>query len=106
MQRDLNKLLILDSAEVLNSLEKRLSDLENEPNISNPENDTLIKASTKRDVTDECIHQTERRLEDTVHQTTVTDSKSDFSIAVVRIQPSKVLRLVASRLSSRCCTHG
>ena len=40
-----------EANEVLNSLEKRLSDLENEPNVSNPENDTLIKASTKRDVT-------------------------------------------------------
>jgi len=41
----------IEANEVLNSLEKRLSDLENEPNVSNPENDTLIKASTKRDVT-------------------------------------------------------
>ena len=40
-----------EANEVLNSLEKRLSDLENEPIVSNPENDTLIKASTKRDVT-------------------------------------------------------
>ena len=31
-----------EANQVLNSLEKRLSDLENEPNISNPENDTLI----------------------------------------------------------------
>ena len=37
-----------EANEVLNSLEKRLSDLENEPNVGNPENDTLIKASTKR----------------------------------------------------------
>ena len=40
-----------EANEVLNSLDKRLSDLENEPNSINPENDTLIKASTKRDVT-------------------------------------------------------
>tara|TARA_B100000073_G_C23720137_1_gene567325 strand:+ start:808 stop:1449 length:642 start_codon:yes stop_codon:yes gene_type:complete len=40
-----------EANEVLNSLEKRLSDLEGDSNISNPENDTLIKASTKRDVT-------------------------------------------------------
>ncbi len=40
-----------EANEVLNSLDKRLSDLEIENNISNPENDTLIKASTKRDVT-------------------------------------------------------
>ncbi len=40
-----------EANQVLDSLEKRLTDLENEPNISNPENDTLIKASTKRDVT-------------------------------------------------------
>ena len=40
-----------EANEVLNSLEKRLNDLENESNVSNPENDTLIKASTKRDVT-------------------------------------------------------
>ncbi len=40
-----------EANEVLNSLEKRLSDLENEPNSPNSDNDTLIKASTKRDVT-------------------------------------------------------
>jgi len=40
-----------EANEVLNSLQKRLNDLENETNNSNPENDTLIKASTKRDVT-------------------------------------------------------
>ena len=40
-----------EANEVLSSLDKRLSDLEIETNISNPENDTLIKASTKRDVT-------------------------------------------------------
>ena len=40
-----------EANEVLNSLEKRLSDLENESNSTNSENDTLIKASTKKDVT-------------------------------------------------------
>ena len=40
-----------EANEVLNSLEQRLNDLENEPKSANPENDTLIKASTKRDVT-------------------------------------------------------
>ena len=40
-----------EANEVLSSLEKRLSDLENDTNVANPENDTLIKASTKRDVT-------------------------------------------------------
>ena len=40
-----------EANEVLSSLDKRLSDLEIETNIANPENDTLIKASTKRDVT-------------------------------------------------------
>ena len=40
-----------EANEVLSSLDKRLSDLEIDTNIANPENDTLIKASTKRDVT-------------------------------------------------------
>ena len=40
-----------EANEVLSSLEKRLVDLENDANVTNPENDTLIKASTKRDVT-------------------------------------------------------
>ena len=40
-----------EANEVLNSLEKRLSDLENDSGSTNSENDTLIKASTKRDVT-------------------------------------------------------
>ena len=40
-----------EANEVLSSLDKRLSDLEIDTNNSSPENDTLIKASTKRDVT-------------------------------------------------------
>ena len=40
-----------EANEVLSSLEKRLNDLETESKLSSPENDTLIKASTKREVT-------------------------------------------------------
>ncbi len=40
-----------ESDEVLTSLERRLSDLENEGSNGAGDNDTLIKASTKRDVT-------------------------------------------------------
>ena len=40
-----------EANEVLSSLEKRLFDLENNTTSTNQETDTLIKASTKRDVT-------------------------------------------------------
>ena len=52
-----------EANEVLNSLQKRLNDLENENNLSNPENDTLIKASTKRDVTLRFIRSIEEEQE-------------------------------------------
>ena len=66
-----------EANEVLNSLEKRLSDLENEPNVSNPENDTLIKASTKRDVTLRFIRSIEEEQEHRKNNPALRDAASE-----------------------------
>ena len=65
-----------EANEVLNSLEKRLSDLENET-ISNPENDTLIKASTKRDVTLRFIKSIEEEQEHRKNNPALRDAASE-----------------------------
>ena len=66
-----------EANEVLNSLEKRLSDLENEPNNGNPENDTLIKASTKRDVTLRFIKSIEEEQEHRKNNPALRDAASE-----------------------------
>ena len=66
-----------EANEVLNSLEKRLSDLENVPNDSNPENDTLIKASTKRDVTLRFIKSIEEEQEHRKNNPALRDAASE-----------------------------
>ena len=66
-----------EANEVLNSLEKRLNDLENEPNNSNPENDTLIKASTKRDVTLRFIKSIEEEQEHRKNNPALRDAASE-----------------------------
>lgn len=66
-----------EANEVLNSLEKRLSDLEHEPNISSPENDTLIKASTKRDVTLRFIKSIEEEQEHRKNNPALRDAASE-----------------------------
>ena len=66
-----------EANEVLNSLEKRLNDLEKEPNISNPENDTLIKASTKRDVTLRFIKSIEEEQEHRKNNPALRDAASE-----------------------------
>ena len=66
-----------EANEVLNSLEKRLNDLEHEPNISNPENDTLIKASTKRDVTLRFIKSIEEEQEHRKNNPALRDAASE-----------------------------
>jgi len=66
-----------EANEVLNSLEKRLDDLENESNISNPENDTLIKASTKRDVTLRFIKSIEEEQEHRKNNPALRDAASE-----------------------------
>ena len=66
-----------EANEVLNSLEKRLNDLESEPNISNPENDTLIKASTKRDVTLRFIKSIEEEQEHRKNNPALRDAASE-----------------------------
>ena len=66
-----------EANEVLSSLEKRLNDLENESNISNPENDTLIKASTKRDVTLRFIKSIEEEQEHRKNNPAVRDAASE-----------------------------
>ena len=66
-----------EANEVLNSLEKRLNDLENEPNVSNPENDTLIKASTKRDVTLRFIKSIEEEQEHRKNNPALRDAASE-----------------------------
>ena len=58
-------------------MEKRLSDLENEPNFSNPENDTLIKASTKRDVTLRFIKSIEEEQEHRKNNPALRDAASE-----------------------------
>mgnify|MGYP003316614714 FL=1 len=66
-----------EANEVLNSLEKRLSDLENEPNSINPENDTLIKASTKRDVTLRFIRSIEEEQDHRKNNPALRDAASE-----------------------------
>tara|TARA_Y100000589_G_scaffold22258_1_gene18505 strand:- start:11124 stop:11768 length:645 start_codon:yes stop_codon:yes gene_type:complete len=66
-----------EANEVLNSLEKRLFDLENEPNVNNPENDTLIKASTKRDVTLRFIKSIEEEQEHRRNNPALRDAASE-----------------------------
>ena len=66
-----------EANEVLNSLEKRLSDLENEPNSINPENDTLIKASTKRDVTLRFIKSIEEEQDHRKNNPALRDAASE-----------------------------
>ena len=66
-----------EANEVLNSLEKRLSDLEHEPNSTNPENDTLIKASTKRDVTLRFIKSIEEEQDHRKNNPALRDAASE-----------------------------
>ena len=66
-----------EANEVLNSLEKRLDDLENETNVSSPENDTLIKASTKRDVTLRFIKSIEEEQEHRKNNPALRDAASE-----------------------------
>ena len=66
-----------EANEVLNSLEKRLGDLENEPNSTNPENDTLIKASTKRDVTLRFIKSIEEEQDHRKNNPALRDAASE-----------------------------
>ena len=66
-----------EANEVLSSLEKRLDDLENESNVSNPENDTLIKASTKRDVTLRFIKSIEEEQEHRKNNPALRDAASE-----------------------------
>ena len=66
-----------EANEVLSSLEKRLNDLENEPSINNPENDTLIKASTKRDVTLRFIKSIEEEQEHRKNNPALRDAASE-----------------------------
>ena len=66
-----------EANEVLNSLEKRLDDLENESNPSGPENDTLIKASTKRDVTLRFIKSIEEEQEHRKNNPALRDAASE-----------------------------
>ena len=56
---------------------KRLSDLENEPNSTNPENDTLIKASTKRDVTLRFIKSIEEEQDHRKNNPALRDAASE-----------------------------
>ena len=66
-----------EANEVLNSLEKRLSDLENDSNSVNPENDTLIKASTKRDVTLRFIKSIEEEQDHRKNNPALRDAASE-----------------------------
>ena len=66
-----------EANEVLNSLEKRLNDLEHEPNSTNPENDTLIKASTKRDVTLRFIKSIEEEQDHRKNNPALRDAASE-----------------------------
>ncbi len=66
-----------EANEVLNSLQKRLNDLENDNNNSNPENDTLIKASTKRDVTLRFIKSIEEEQEHRKNNPALRDAASE-----------------------------
>ena len=66
-----------EANEVLNSLEKRLDDLENESTVNSPENDTLIKASTKRDVTLRFIKSIEEEQEHRKNNPALRDAASE-----------------------------
>ena len=66
-----------EANEVLNSLEKRLDDLESDNNVANPENDTLIKASTKRDVTLRFIKSIEEEQEHRRNNPALRDAASE-----------------------------
>ena len=66
-----------EANEVLNSLEKRLSDLDNETNSTNSENDTLIKASTKRDVTLRFIKSIEEEQDHRKNNPALRDAASE-----------------------------
>ena len=66
-----------EANEVLSSSEKRLNDLGNEPSVSNPENDTLIKASTKRDVTLRFIKSIEEEQEHRKNNPALRDAASE-----------------------------
>ena len=66
-----------EANEVLSSLEKRLNDLENGSNLNNPENDTLIKASTKRDVTLRFIKSIEEEQEHRKNNPALRDAASE-----------------------------
>jgi len=66
-----------EANEVLSSLVKRLDDLENDSNVANPENDTLIKASTKRDVTLRFIKSIEEEQEHRRNNPALRDAASE-----------------------------
>ncbi len=66
-----------EANEVLNSLEKRLSALENESNSINSENDTLIKASTKKDVTLRFIKSIEEEQDHRKNNPALRDAASE-----------------------------
>ena len=66
-----------EANEVLNSLEKRLSDIENDSGSTNSENDTLIKASTKRDVTLRFIKSIEEEQEHRKNNPALRDAASE-----------------------------
>ena len=66
-----------EANEVLNSLEKRLSDLENDSNSTNSENDTLIKASTKKDVTLRFIKSIEEEQDHRKNNPALRDAASE-----------------------------
>ena len=66
-----------EANEVLNSLEKRLSDLENDSGSMNSENDTLIKASTKRDVTLRFIKSIEEEQDHRKNNPALRDAASE-----------------------------
>ena len=66
-----------EANEVLNSLEKRLSDLENDSGSTNSENDTLIKASTKRDVTLRFIKSVEEEQDHRKNNPALRDAASE-----------------------------
>ena len=66
-----------EANEVLNSLEKRLSDIENDSGSTNSENDTLIKASTKRDVTMRFIKSIEEEQDHRKNNPALRDAASE-----------------------------
>ncbi len=66
-----------EANEVLSSLEKRLNDLETESKLSSPENDTLIKASTKREVTLRFIKAIEEEQEHRKNNPALRDAASE-----------------------------